>query len=566
MTNYPIPENAAQALLMRLKYVGVDYLFGNAGTDFAPVIEAFANNPLQNLPMPEPLVMPHETAAIAMAHGYYLATGRAQAAMVHVNVGLANSVMGLINAKSDNVPLIMMAGRTPLTEHDRLGSRMTPIQYGQEMFDQAGLVREATKWNYELRYPETAADLADRAYAVANASPRGPVYLELPREPLAEAWPGDKPVDFPRQSTPTLPAPDAAAIEQAAEWLAGAKSPLVITQRSDPEKRLGGVLDGFVSDYALPVVQHFAIQNTLAAAHPMNCGYDFGDRLETADVILAIDAEVPWIQRNHQPNENCKVIHVGPDPIFSRMPVRSYKNDLAIVSDPAAAVTALAAAMGADGGASGRFDEIKAANEKRRAAMTERALQGNGAPMSPPFVAHCVSEYLDGEAMIFTELGPPPPFLDAKGPHQVFLPPNSGGLGWGVPAALGASLANPNRLSIAAVGDGSYIFSNPVACHQIAEAMELPILIIIMNNGIWNAVRRAARNVYPDGQADKLNVMPLTSLRPSPDFCQVAEASRGYAEKVERGEDLPAALARAVEVIRTEKRHALLELMVSVPN
>jgi len=73
MTNYPIPENAAQALLMRLKYVGVDYLFGNAGTDFAPVIEAFAKSPLQNLPMPEPLVMPHETAAIAMAHGYYLA-------------------------------------------------------------------------------------------------------------------------------------------------------------------------------------------------------------------------------------------------------------------------------------------------------------------------------------------------------------------------------------------------------------------------------------------------------------------------------------------------------------
>ncbi len=566
MTNYPIPENAAQALLMRLKYVGVDYLFGNAGTDFAPVIEAFANSPLKNLPMPEALVMPHETAAIAMAHGYYLATGRAQAAMVHVNVGLANSVMGLINAKSDNVPLIMMAGRTPLTEHDRLGSRMTPIQYGQEMFDQAGLVREATKWNYELRYPETAADLADRAYAVANASPRGPVYLELPREPLAEAWPGDKPVDFPRQSIPALPAPDTAAIEQAAEWLAGAKNPLVITQRSDPDKRLGGVLDGFVSDYALPVVQHFAIQNTLAAAHPMNCGYDFGDRLETADVILAIDAEVPWIQRNHQPNESCKVIHVGPDPIFSRMPVRSYKNDLAIVSDPAAAVTALAGAMGAGGNASARFDEIKAANEKRQATMTERALQGNGAPMSPPFVAHSISEYLDDEAMVFSELGPPPPFLAAKGPHQVFLPPNSGGLGWGVPAALGAALANPNRLSIAAIGDGSYIFCNPVACHQIAEAMKLPILIIVMNNGIWNAVRRAARNVYPDGQADKLNVMPLTSLQPSPDFCQVAEASRGYAEKVERGEDLSAALARAVEVIRTEKRHALLELMVSVPN
>ena len=117
---------------MRLKVNGVDYLFGNAGTDFAPVIEAYANAPLKNMPVPEPLVIPHECAAIGMAHGYYLATGRPQAAMVHVNVGLANSVMGLINMASDNIPLFMMAGRTPLTEHERTGSRMTPINMAKK--------------------------------------------------------------------------------------------------------------------------------------------------------------------------------------------------------------------------------------------------------------------------------------------------------------------------------------------------------------------------------------------------------------------------------------------------
>jgi len=565
MSDYPIPSTAAEALLMRLKVNGVDYLFGNAGTDFAPVIEAYANSPLNNLPVPEPLVMPHECAAIGMAHGYYLATGRPQAAMVHVNVGLANSIMGLINISSDNVPFFMMAGRTPLTEHDRTGSRMTPIQYAQEMRDQTGLVREVVKWDYELRYPEQVADLVDRGMAIANTAPKGPVYLGLPREPLAEAWPTDRPIDAPVQAVPAAPAPDATAIATAADWLDNAKNPLVICQRGDPAGRLSEVLSTLATDNAIPVVEHFAIQNILPSAHPMHGGFDSGAWLGEADVVLAIDTEVPWIQRNQSPEDSAKIIHLGADPLFARMPVRSYRNDLSIISDPVAGVEALIDAMSGAGNGE-RFEAIQARNEARRAEMQERALKGNGSPMSPPFVAKCISDILGEDGRIFNELGAPAPFMDLKGPNRAITNPYSGGLGWGVPAALGASLAEPDRLTVACIGDGSYIFANPVACHQIAEAHNLPILIIVMNNGIWNAVRRAARNVYPEGSADKMNVMPLTSLQPAPDFCQIAQASRGYAERVETGDDLPAALARALEVIRSEKRHALLELKVSIPN
>ncbi|NQV56370.1 MAG: hypothetical protein HQ503_10970, partial [Rhodospirillales bacterium] len=157
MAKRPQPTTAAEAFLMALKANGVDYLFANAGTDFAPVIEGLANQGSHSEYLPEALVIPHETAAAAMPHGYYLMTGRPQAMMVHVNVGLANSVMGVINAASENIPLLVMAGRTPVTEHERLGSRITPIQYGQEMRDQGGMIRESTKWDYELRYPEQAA-------------------------------------------------------------------------------------------------------------------------------------------------------------------------------------------------------------------------------------------------------------------------------------------------------------------------------------------------------------------------------------------------------------------------
>ena len=567
MVDYPTPKTAAEALLMRLKINGVDYLFGNAGTDFAPIIEAYANGSADDMPMPVPLVMPHETAALGMAHGYYRSTGKPQAAMVHVNVGLANALMGVINAASDNVPLFMMAGRTPLTEFGRVGARMTPIQYGQEMRDQSGFVRESTKWDYELRYPEQTANLVDRGVAIAMTAPRGPVYLGLPREPLAEAWPEDMPIDGPVQSTPTVTSPDPDAIQQAAALLSKAKNPLIICQRSDPEGTLGDALLNLIEDQAIPVAEPFAIQNVLATAHPMHGGFNLGPWLEDADVILSVDAQVPWILRSQDLRKGAKVIHIGADPLFSDLPMRSHQNDLAITSDPAMALNALNTALENSAGQNTvRYKSIQKKNEKRREEIIEKAKAGSGTPMTPMYVGHCVSEIMEEDSVLFAELGVPFDALDLKGPNRASIGPFSGGLGWGVPAALGASLANPDRLAIATVGEGSYIFANPVACHQISEALDLPILIIVLNNGIWNAVRRAARNVYPEGSAVKMNTMPLTSLEPLPDFCAIAEASRGWSERVENGEDLPGALARAVDVIKNEKRSALLEVRTLVPN
>ena len=91
--------------------------------------------------------------------------------------------------------------------------------------------------------------------------------------------------------------------------------------------------------------------------------------------------------------------------------------------------------------------------------------------------------------MAFTELGLLPQYMSLSGPNRAFFNVHAGGLGWAIPAVLGAQLADRNRLVISMVGDRSYMFTNPTACHQIAKALELPILIIIKNNGMWNAVR-----------------------------------------------------------------------------
>ena len=564
MTSQNPPINAADAMLRRMKQVGVDYLFANGGTDFPPILEAYAQGMQNGVEMPEPLTIPHENVAMGMAHGYYLATGRAQAVMVHVNVGLANTTMGAINAASDNIPLMLMSGRTPLTEHDRFGARMIPIHYGQEMRDQASLVRDVTKWDYELRYGEQITGLVDRAHTIANTAPRGPIFLALPREPLSEDWTDDGSLERDALPRPTLAQPDPEEIARAAEMISGARHPLIVVQRGDTEGRLASVLAGFTEAHGVRVCEFWPIRNQLASDHPMHAGYDVAACLAEADLVITLDSTVPWMPRSTGPADGAKVIHIGPDPYFQRMPVRSFPSDLAITSDPADALHALDAALGKPSSrAAARREEAAAANLARREAADAAAQEGNGAPMSGAWVSKCLSDVFDDDTRIFNELGASATFMHLGGPNRSFAAPYSGGLGWGVPAALGAQLADRDRLTIACVGDGSYTFANPVACHQVAESLELPLLTIVLNNGIWNAVRRSALSMYPDGAASKMNRMPITSLAPNPDYTMIAKASRGWAERVEDGKDLPDALERAVSVVRNERRQALLEVATS---
>src|SRR5215471_8858339 len=179
------PAIAAEAFLRALSDHGIDYFFCNPGTDFAPIVEAFGRAKKTNAKVPKPVLVPHENLAVSMAHGAFLMTGKPQAVMVHTNVGTGNSLNNLINLSRDRVPLILAAGRNPISEKGAFGTRNRPIHWAQEMFDQAGMVRELVKWDYELRMPNQTGDVVARAVEVATAHPPGPVYLILPREPLA---------------------------------------------------------------------------------------------------------------------------------------------------------------------------------------------------------------------------------------------------------------------------------------------------------------------------------------------------------------------------------------------
>ena len=183
------PETAADAWLGLLAARGIEYLFANGGTDFAPVVEAYAKGQKLGWKLPQIVTVPHENMGIAMAHGYAMVTGKPQAMMVHVGVGTANAINGLINASRQNIPILFTAGRTPITESGAVtAARNNYIHWAQEHFDQGGMLREFMKWDYELRHAEQVETVVDRALAIAKSEPQGPVYVTLPREVLASSF------------------------------------------------------------------------------------------------------------------------------------------------------------------------------------------------------------------------------------------------------------------------------------------------------------------------------------------------------------------------------------------
>lgn len=210
-----------------------------------------------------------------------------------------------------------------------------------------------------------------------------------------------------------------------------------------------------------------------------------------------------------------------------------------------------------------RRDAIAAENAQARGRTIASAEAGRGGIMTKEWVSLCLSRALDGQdATVLSELGCPMAPMSLGHHRAWYQEPHAGGLGWSFPAALGMQLADRDRLVVATMGDGSYMFANPVACHQIAEALELPILVLIVNNAEWGAVRQSVLGIYPDGYAARANAMPLTQLSPVPDFTKVAEASRAWARRVEDGAALPGALAEALDHIRTKRTLALLDIRV----
>ena len=564
-------ESTAQAYLRLLHERGIDYFFGNAGTDFASIIDAFGRSAATGEPTPKPITVPHEVPAVAMAYGYCMVTGRPQAVMVHVNVGTANALSGIINAMRDGVPILFTAGRTPITEAGQLGSRDLHIHWAQESFDQAQMVREYVKWDYELRNFHQLEDVIDRALEIAMTEPRGPVYLTLPREVLAERQSAFALHTEPRRSAGNAPYPDPGDIQIAASILAAAENPLIITTMSGRYAGVPDALERLAESFAIPVVEFSRRAMCFSTAHPLHLGFDHGRYFAQADAILVLESDVPWFPGAHQPRTDAKVIHAGVDPAFTQYPMRSFPGDLSIQAHPAVALDALTDALAPLRAArldviESRYARIKAEHEAQREQWrAAREAVHADSPIDPLWVSHCIDTVKDDDSIVVNEYDLVPTQAAFTQAGTFFGASAASGLGWGLGAALGAKLAAPERLVIATVGDGAYMFGNPTPCHFVARAQNLPTLTVIFNNRTWGAVQNANQMMYPEGWASKGDHAPLSSLEPSPDYELLAVANGGYGEQVRRPDELIPALERALHAVRDEKRLAVLNVICKKP-
>ena len=557
------PEPAAEAWMGLLAARVVDYLFANGGTDFAPVVEAYSKGRKLGWRLPEIVVVPHENMGIAMAHGYALVTGRPQAMMVHVGVGTANTLNGLINASRQNVPLLLTAGRTPITESGALpAARNNYIHWAQEHFDQGGMLREFVKWDYELRHPEQVETVLDRALAIAKSEPQGPVYVTLPREILAQGF------SQRFSSAPTIvpaspPAADPDTLEQAARLLGAAKSPLLITANGGRTLESARAIAELAQALAVPVVHYRPRHLALSTEHPMHCGWDPHPLLKEADVVLVVDCDVPWIPKEGGPRSEAKVIHIGPDPLFARYPLRGFRTDIALTGAVPSTLQSILRQAQKHAASPRLIEERRDAVSRRSQEIRAKGRAGferMPASITGKWLSACVNRLLDEKTVLVNEYPVVLEEMQIREPGQYFGNASAGGLGWGMGAALGVKLASPDRTVICAIGDGAYMFGNPTAAHYVSEAMRLPVLFIVANNARWAAVHRSTLSTYPKGFASEMPKPPFATLEPSPRFEHVIQASGGHGERVTEPTELMPALERALKAVREEKRQALLNI------
>lgn len=505
------------AFLEALAELGIAYVFVNFGSDHAALIESLAAARVEGRRLPEIVVCPHETVALSAAHGYAQSTGKPQAVIVHVDVGTQNLGGALHNASRGRIPVLIFAGTSPATQEGELiGSRNEHILWLQNVFDQAGIVREYVKYANEIRTGRNVKQLVYRALQIATTEPRGPVYLTASREVLDEQV---SPVTLDRSHwqpvAPTaMTATDAAAVM---EDLLAARRPLVVTSYLG---RNPAALDGLVrlcERLAIPVLESVPSYVNFPVTHALYCGSQWNEQVQNpllaeADLVLVLDSDVPWMPMVNKPSPGATVYCLDVDPIKQRFPLWCFPAKRAFRVDAATALAQLNALLAAR-------DVDAVSVEARRARVTARhadwlaGLQRDEAPagdtISAAYLTARVREWIDADAIVLNEgisnYGVIARHLLRSRPGSL-LASGASSLGWYGGAAIGVKLAHPDRQVIALVGDGTYLFGVPASVYWVAQRYHAPFLTVIYDNCGWKSPKLSTLGVHPDGVARRTNV------------------------------------------------------------
>jgi acetolactate synthase I/II/III large subunit len=567
-------HSTAHYFLEGLVDLGVEYIFANLGTDHVSLIEEMARWDSQGLKHPEMILCPHEVVAVHMAGGYALATGRGQAVLVHVDAGTANAAMAIQNLFRYRLPVMLFAGRAPYTLHGELpGSRDTYVHFVQDPFDIASIVRPYVKWEYSLPSGIVVKEALARASAFAQSDPPGPVYMMLPRETLAEQWDdADMPAYPPaRYGGVQSGGIEPARVDAIAQALMAAENPIALTAYLGRKPDAVAVLERLARTCGIRVAEFNSIDLNISQDSPCFAGFDPLPLLETADLGLLLDSDVPFIPQYARRADTIKWIQIDLDPLKSDFPMWGFPTDTRIQGDCAIVLQQVIDAVEARADDAWRkrvaeriasWSGAREATAKRRSAAG--ANKGISGALHPAFVFATLDAKLSQDDIVINEAIRNGPILQE---HITRTRPSSyvglagGGLGFSGGMALGLKLAQPERRIVQVIGDGGFHFSSPDSVYAVAQQYQIPVLTVVLDNGGWQAVKSAVQRVYPKGIAAETDQFQsrLRSGRQGEqrDFSAVARAFGAYGECVTEPDDLASAIDRCLSALGDGKAAVL---------
>lgn len=514
---------------------------------------------------PKIITCPNEMVAMSMADGYARLTNKPQCVIVHVDVGTQGLGAAVHNASCGRAPVLIFAGLSPYTiEKEARGSRTEYIHWIQDVPDQKQIVAQYCRYTGEIKTGKNVKQMVNRALSFAMSEPKGPVYLYGAREAMEEdIEPYRLNQDFWHPIEPTaLPS---GGVKRIAEALVNAKEPLIVTGYSGRNQECPGQLVKLAD--TLP---HLCILDTggsdmcFPADHPAWLGLRYGsdDAIKTADVILVLDCDVPWVNTQCQPNSSATIFHIDVDPLKQQMPVFYLDAVARYRADSFQALSQLHRYITSTSELKQKTERISPSKrqdnyQRRLQSINSLVEPGNEGTFAAPYLINRVRHFCPKDTIwcieAVTETVTVADQIQATLPGS-WLNCGGGGLGWSGGASLGIKLAAGDKKFVCQiVGDGTFLFSIPGSVYWIAARYKIPTLTIVLNNKGWNAPRRSLLLVHPQGEGSKVSNEDLNiSFVPTPDYAGIAKAAAGgelYSAIVDSVDSLEDILPKAVSAV-----------------
>lgn len=548
---YPA-DDAGDAIVAALAAGGVEYVFFTSGSEIAFYQEAIAKARALGRPTPKLVTVTHEHVTLNAALGYAAVSGKPAVTGVHVDAGTQHQGGAVHNAFRARLPVLMTAGYPPTSYS---GTSAAARNAGghlwmQQVPDQHALVRQYVKWDHRMQQWDNPGLTVSRALQVARSEPCGPVYLSLPPEVTMQKADGARFPSVEQMGIARAAAPDPDGAREIAARLARAKNPVAIVSGSGRDPRSVSALVELCELFGIAVV-HSAYKAYLSFPldHPLCVGSrDLGD----ADVVLVLEADIPWIPGKGEPGRDAWIAVVGLDPVTPGIPTMEFAASLRLSSGSLNAIRAIAAEAKALLSAEDRTriaertNRIADATRAKRVALEQEATAAvMKSPIDPLYVSQQVAKLVDDDSIVFDDSLPHNrlvEFLPCRKPGSCFHTPGTSG-GWAPGAAFGAKLAAPGKEVIAVTGDGFYMFASATAALWSAKHYGAPYLTVVYQNRSWSTGTVRLAGMYPDGYAQKAG-FDGGYFDPPMDFAKEAESAGAYGENVREAADLPSALAR----------------------